>query len=199
MSTQCDSEEPISSNEPIQELGAEDMTPAISKALHSLEEDGASSSDSEEFDPATGLSDNDMKKMVSMELDNFKKQLFEQMVDCADEESDEDMQINSMAKEEHNVSCNGCGVARITGVRYKCTVCKKFDFCSKCEERRGHDHPFLKINLKEQVPKAMLTVIDDSMPNAEADIEQDLRTEGPNSGNMMLLNALFGNVPLPQA
>ena len=42
--------------------------------------------------------------------------------------------------------CNGCFQSPIVGVRYKCSVCKNFDFCSSCEEKRSHDHAFLKIN-----------------------------------------------------
>jgi hypothetical protein len=57
-------------------------------------------------------------------------------------------------------------------------VCKNLDFCSHCEERLDHPHAFLKIYKKEQVPSAMFTVIDENMPDAHADIEQDVR-EGP--------------------
>lgn len=81
-------------------------------------------------------------------------------------------QINSGSQEvHHNVACDGCGVHPIVGIRYKCSVRKNFDFCSMCEERRGHEYAFLKIYKAEQAPKAMFTVVDDSMPNAKADIE----------------------------
>jgi len=45
-----------------------------------------------------------------------------------------------------HVECDGCGVSPIVGPRYKCSVRKNFDFCSKCEERRDHPYAFLKIN-----------------------------------------------------
>lgn len=45
-----------------------------------------------------------------------------------------------------NVSCDGCGDNPIRGLRYKCSVCKDFDYCAKCEERLQHEHAFLKIN-----------------------------------------------------
>lgn len=38
----------------------------------------------------------------------------------------------------HNVSihigvtCDGCGVYPINGIRYKCNTCPNFDFCEKC-------------------------------------------------------------------
>lgn len=48
-----------------------------------------------------------------------------------------------------NVTCDGCEVSPITGVRFKCIVCNNFDLCSKCEEANVHDlkHPLLKIKV----------------------------------------------------
>lgn len=46
-----------------------------------------------------------------------------------------------------------------------------------CEERRGHEHAFLKIYKQEQVPKAMFTVVDEKMPNCKPDIEQNVNNE----------------------
>ena len=53
----------------------------------------------------------------------------------------------------HGVLCSGCKQA-IVGIRYKCAVCKDFDFCEKCEEKTkgGHGHPFLKINRPDLCP-----------------------------------------------
>jgi len=45
----------------------------------------------------------------------------------------------------NNFTCNGCNVKGITGVRYKCSVCKDFSFCENCEETKEHAHPFLKL------------------------------------------------------
>ena len=45
----------------------------------------------------------------------------------------------------HKVKCDSCGAAPIVGIRYKCTVCRNFDFCEVCEAREEHGHPFLKI------------------------------------------------------
>ena len=46
-----------------------------------------------------------------------------------------------------NINCNGCGVKSIEGTRYKCAICKNFDYCEKCfnENCEKHDHPFIKI------------------------------------------------------
>ena len=44
------------------------------------------------------------------------------------------------------INCNGCGIKSIEGVRYKCAVCKNFDYCEKCfqENCKKHNHPFIK-------------------------------------------------------
>jgi len=49
----------------------------------------------------------------------------------------------------HGVSCDGCKMSPIQGIRYKCTVCPNFDLCSKCEESKIHDsnHPLLKMTI----------------------------------------------------
>ena len=31
-----------------------------------------------------------------------------------------------------NVKCDGCGAFPIEGIRYKCAVCRDFDYCEKC-------------------------------------------------------------------
>jgi hypothetical protein len=43
------------------------------------------------------------------------------------------------------INCDGCGEKPIFGVRYKCSVCKNFDYCPNCEDKLDHDHYFLKI------------------------------------------------------
>lgn len=68
----------------------------------------------------------------------------------------------------HNhVECDSCGVVPILGARYKCTVCKDFDYCEKCEQTKGHPHAFLKINNPDQAPRAMFTVVNEDMPNVQ--------------------------------
>lgn len=70
-----------------------------------------------------------------------------------------------------NVICDGCGANPIIGVRYKCSVCKDFDYCEQCEEKLDHPHAFLKIKRAGQAPKAIFTTIDENMPEAKPDID----------------------------
>ena len=45
----------------------------------------------------------------------------------------------------HGVTCDGCNVNPIAGIRYKCFVCPDFDYCEKCEDSIEHPHPFIKM------------------------------------------------------
>lgn len=65
------------------------------------------------------------------------------------------------------VECDGCGVCPIVGPRYKCTVLKDFDYCSKCEATKPHDHPFIKINDPKQAPRALFTVVNEEIPGQQ--------------------------------
>jgi len=119
-----------------------------------------------------GLPRKSFKRLIKKELEKQCQQIFNNLMNCQEVGDANGQQINSSDQEVHqNIACDGCNVSPIVGVRYKCSVCKNFDFCAMCEERRGHVHAFLKIYKPEQAPKAMFTVIDDSMKNAKADIE----------------------------
>ena len=45
------------------------------------------------------------------------------------------------------IICDGCNKNPIVGCRYKCAVCKDFDYCEECEKKYNetHQHPFIKI------------------------------------------------------
>lgn len=69
-----------------------------------------------------------------------------------------------------NVACDGCNVCPIVGPRYKCSVRKNFDLCSKCEERGEHPYAFLKINTPDQAPTAIFAVLDENQhPEVKTD------------------------------
>lgn len=65
------------------------------------------------------------------------------------------------------VECDGCGVAPIVGVRYKCSVKKDFDYCEKCEAEKPHEHAFIKIVNPKQAPKAIFTVVNEEIEGQE--------------------------------
>ena len=39
----------------------------------------------------------------------------------------------------NNCSCDGCGVDPIVNIRYKCSYCLDFDFCSRCMDRYDNE------------------------------------------------------------
>ena len=108
-----------------------------------------------------------MKSLVHQELEKQVPGLFEKLMQ--ENEMNEDVQAVDICGEESketvvkhtNVKCDGCGVSPILGVRYKCSVCQDFDYCTKCEETLGHDHPFLKIRKAGGAPLVMITVLSD--------------------------------------
>ena len=58
-------------------------------------------------------------------------------------------------------------MAPIKGLRYKCSVCKNFDYCAGCEERLGHEHAFLKIRKEGGAPDVMITMLDENEESEE--------------------------------
>lgn len=59
--------------------------------------------------------------------------------------------VPSTEKSVHyHVSCDGCKMYPIVGIRYKCYVCPDFDYCEKCEGTTEHPHPFIKIRTPQQ-------------------------------------------------
>ena len=66
------------------------------------------------------------------------------------------------------VTCDGCGVKPLMGIRYKCSVCHDFDFCEKCEDTEEHPHPFIKfkkLSHQYQGTSCRQAVIDLNLPN----------------------------------
>ena len=63
----------------------------------------------------------------------------------------------SLVKTVHKgIVCKKCGMNPIIGYRYKCSICKDFNLCEKCEEKnyetQEHKHDFIKMR-NEEVPK----------------------------------------------
>ena len=64
----------------------------------------------------------------------------------------------SFVKTTHNgIKCNKCGIEPIVGYRYKCSICKNYNLCQKCElkndETGEHNHDFIKMRNEEKQPK----------------------------------------------
>lgn len=95
-------------------------------------------------DKVKGIPRKALKNLINNELEKQSQDVFKKLLQSEDLPPVE--QTADEAEVVHtNVSCDGCGVAPIKGLRYKCSVCKNFDYCAGCEERLGHEHAFLKI------------------------------------------------------
>lgn len=51
----------------------------------------------------------------------------------------------------YRVKCDGCGVAPIQGVRYKCGICLDYDLCEKCEASNKHDPQHVLLKIKQPI------------------------------------------------
>jgi hypothetical protein len=90
----------------------------------------------------------DLVKVVKEEIRSYTTQTFQRlMVDYLGKRAaDQASQIHD------RVSCDGCNVNPIQGIRYKCSSCPNFDLCEKCEADKSHPHLFLKIRKPEHAP-----------------------------------------------
>jgi hypothetical protein len=43
------------------------------------------------------------------------------------------------------IACSGCSQTPITGIRYRCIQCFKFNLCQNCEQKIEHEHNLLKM------------------------------------------------------
>ena len=66
----------------------------------------------------------------------------------------------------------------LVGTRYKCSVCRDFDYCSKCEELRDHPHAFLKIVNPHDAPSSIIVALMDKEQEPES--EEEKIEEQPN-------------------
>jgi hypothetical protein len=95
-----------------------------------------------------------IKNLIRQELEAAVPGIFDKLVKEANLYVEEEPieEAKGPLVEHVAVECDGCGVAPIKGIRYKCAVCKDFDYCAKCEASLGHDHPFLKIRKADGAP-----------------------------------------------
>ena len=106
------------------------------------------------------------------------------------------LDASSLQKARHgDCYCDGCGILPIMGVRYKCSVCRNFDFCENCEATKEHPHLFLKINHPNDYPK--LNQQKKSLNKVEGD-EFSLRNLGKKLKETTLMKVLtntYGQIP----
>ena len=65
------------------------------------------------------------------------------------EELEDEIETPLSVENHTGYVCDGCSNS-IVGIRYKCVICPDFDYCEKCEEKKGfvHGHPFYQLRFK---------------------------------------------------
>jgi hypothetical protein len=123
-----------------------------------------------------------LKSLIQHEMEKQSRNIFQQIMrDHKFAVEDQQPVDEEGAPVKHtNVACDSCGVNPILGVRYKCSVCKDFDYCTECEERQDHEHPFLKIKKNNGAPAVMITVLNED-DNAE-ELPDHGHFHGPHHG-----------------
>ena len=109
----------------------------------------------------------DITNQFKEKFQNLVKFTEEKKEDKNEENKNEKKEVNKEEKKEekkddkkeeliihHHVKCDGCKKSPIQGIRYKCTICKNFDYCEECEKKYAleHGHPLLKIRKPELAP-----------------------------------------------
>ena len=112
-----------------------------------------------------------LKNLINNELQKQSREVFNELLQSKDlgggieKTEDEELYEDEQDHVQHTgVACDGCDVNPIVGVRYKCSVCRDFDYCGVCEERLGHDHPFLKIRRAGGAPDVLITMLNEDAP-----------------------------------
>jgi len=115
-----------------------------------------------------------LKNLINNELQKQSREVFNELLKSKDlgglieKTEDEELYEDEQDKVVHtNVACDGCDTHPIVGIRYKCSVCRDFDYCSVCEERLGHEHPFLKIRNPGGAPDVMVTMLNEDYPEQQ--------------------------------
>jgi len=107
-----------------------------------------------------GLNRKALKNLIQQELQTQSKDIFREILKSPIEGIEEPKEPVSKEPMVHEgIRCDGCDTVPVTGIRYKCSVCKDFDYCANCEERLSHEHPFLKIKNPANVPEVMITIL----------------------------------------
>jgi len=71
---------------------------------------------------------------------------------CQERSCSEKEEVNSTSVSQpaihHNITCDGCGMTPLTGIRFKCNVCPDYDLCEKCKVKPNihPGHGFIEIS-----------------------------------------------------
>ena len=110
--------------------------------------------------------------------------------------------------QKHYEICDGCSMFPIIGIRYKCKVCNRFNYCQNCfdENKDKHSHEFEKIEIPrgkdenlEQINKISNILINTQIKSQYNKMKGLFFYESKNKmyeiDILKLFNELIGNIP----
>ena len=112
--------------------------------------------------------------MVRMPFPNMLRSIKINLKESSKKELENDEKI-----EFTNISCDGCGAKSIQGTRYKCSICRNFDYCEKClhENLEKHNHPFIKIYHQKMQLASIKVIVDDDVYNKKPEPKKEENKE----------------------
>ena len=115
------------------------------------------------------------KKELEKNIDQIKESLKDRNIQNDMNESFKELYdfidnfINSLNKPlvPDGIKCEKCFVEPIKGYRYKCSVCKDYNLCEKCEEKNeiSKEHPHYFIKIKNEFKEKNNIIVNDIMKN----------------------------------
>jgi len=84
-------------------------------------------------------------EIISQKVEKLKEELIKKTVEETSKAIEQSFFYSNSGKKPNTsvhegFTCDGCNMYPIVGARYKCNVCRNFDFCGKCEDKFGDDH-----------------------------------------------------------
>lgn len=99
----------------------------------------------EEGDQVTLSSDLEFTEFIRI-MERGRQALLKVGIVTTDESSSKASLTAETPVIHEGVSCDGCGMSPIQGLRFKCAVRDNYDLCSACESKTlSHQHPMLKV------------------------------------------------------
>lgn len=113
-----------------------------------------------------------MKELVAAIQEQLDEKELQSFLDVIEKAAKDALPFESNQVVHERVACDGCNAYPIVGTRYKCSICKNFDFCAKCEEFTDHHHAFIKISKPEDAPTSIVAGIIEESDEEEEEEEK---------------------------
>ena len=153
----------------------------------------------------------DVQEQNQKILDGYVKK-FEDLEKQREEDYSNSMSkimMSNVQKDEYNISlvktthrgivCKKCGMNPIVGYRYKCSICKDYNLCEKCEEQnfenQEHLHDFIKMRNEEKAepPKPYIKPLPNPIP-VSTEYKYELVDKNPEIFNKKIIEDSKENV-----